>query len=136
MTISNELPTASGKGRLIILWTLSVLTALTFLAAGVPKLIGAPAMVEIFVKVGFGQWFRYFTGILEVSSAICLLLPRYAFYGAVALAAVMIGAIIAQLTVLEHSIGAPVVLLIIAGAIAYPRRPVWLHTAGGNQVRG
>ena len=136
MTMSNELPTASGKRRLIILWTLSVLTALTFLAAGVPKLIGAPAMVEIFVKVGFGQWFRYFTGILEVSSAICLLIPRYAFYGAVALAAVMIGAIIAQQTVLEHSLGAPVVLLIIAGAIAYLRRPAWLRTAGGNQVRG
>ena len=96
----------------------------------------APAMVEIFVKVGFGQWFRYFTGILEVSSAICLLIPRYAFYGAVALAAVMIGAIIAQLTVLEHSLGAPVVLLIIAGAIAYLRRPAWLHTAGESQVRG
>ena len=136
MTISNELPTASGKGRLIILWTLSVLTALTFLAAGVPKLIGAPAMVEIFVKVGFGQWFRYFTGIMEVSSAICLLIPRYAFYGAVVLAMVMIGAIIAQLTVLENSLGAPVVLLIIVGAIAYLRRPAWLHTAGGNQVRG
>jgi putative oxidoreductase len=136
MTMSNDLPTASGKRRLIILWTLSVLTALTFLAAGVPKLIGAPAMVEIFVKVGFGQWFRYFTGTLEVSSAICLLIPRYAFYGAVALAAVMIGAIIAQLTVLEHSLGAPVVLLIIAGAIAYLRSPAWLHTAGESQVRG
>jgi putative oxidoreductase len=136
MTMSNELPATSGKGRLIILWTLSVLTALTFLAAGIPKLIGAPAMVEIFDKVGFGQWFRYFTGILEVSSAIGLLIPRYAFYGAVALAMVMIGAIIAQLTVLEHFLGTPVVLLVIAGIIAYPRKPAWLHTAGGKQVRG
>jgi putative oxidoreductase len=136
MTMSNELPSTSGKGGLIILWTLSVLTALTFLAAGIPKLIGAPAMVEIFDKVGFGQWFRYFTGILEVSSAICLLIPPYAFYGAVALAMVMIGAIIAQLTVLEHSLGAPVGLLVIAGIIAYLRKPAWLHTAGGKQVRG
>ena len=136
MTMSNELPTASGKRRLIILWTLSVLTALTFLAAGVPKLIGAPAMVEIFDKVGFGQWFRYFTGILEVSSAICLLIPRYAFYAAVALAVVMIGAIVAQLTVLAHSLGAPVALLVTTGVIAYLRKPAQLHTAGGNQVRG
>jgi ketosteroid isomerase-like protein len=67
MTMSNELPATSGKGRLIILWTLSVLTALTFFAAGGPKLAGAPAMVEIFDKVGFGQWFRYFTGLLEVN---------------------------------------------------------------------
>ena len=135
MTMSNELPTASGKGRLIILWTLSVLTALTFLAAGIPKLIGAPAMVEIFVKVGFGQWFRYFTGILEVSSAICLLIPRYAFYGAVALAAVMIGAIIAQLTVLAGSPAAPVALLVLNGVIAYLRKPVQLPIAGGDRVR-
>jgi putative oxidoreductase len=92
--------------------------------------------IQIFVKVGFGQWFRYFTGILEVSSAICLLIPRYAFYGAVTLAAVMIGVIIAQLTVLEHSLGAPVVLLIVAGVIAYLRRPAWLYRAEGNQVRG
>jgi putative oxidoreductase len=136
MTMSNELPATSGKGRLIILWTLSVLTVLTFLAAGIPKLIGAPAMVEIFDKVGFGQWFRYFTGALEVSSTIGLLIPRYAFYGAVALAMVMIGAIVAQLTVLEHSLCAPVVLLVIAGIIAYLRKPVWLHTAGGKPVRG
>ena len=88
------------------------------------------------LKVWCEKWFRYFTGILEVSSAICLLIPRYAFYGAVTLAAVMIGAIIAQLTVLEHSLGAPVVLLIVAGVIAYLRKPAWLHTAGGNQVRG
>jgi putative oxidoreductase len=132
MTMSIERPAASGKGRLIILWTLSVLTALVFVAAGGPKLAGAPAMVDIFNKVGFGQWFRYFTGLLEVTSAICLLIPRYAFYGAVALAVVMIGAIIAQLTVLEHSLGAPVALLVIAGVIAYLRKPAWLHIAGGN----
>jgi len=136
MTMPNELPAASGKGRLIILWALSALTALTFLAAGVPKLIGAPAMVEIFDKVGFGQWFRYFTGLLEVTSAIGLLVPRYAFYAAVSLAVVMIGAIIAQLTVLAHSLGAPVALLVITGVIAYLRKPAQLLIAGGNQVRG
>ena len=132
MTMSNELRAASGKGRLIILWTLSVLTALTFLAAGGPKLAGSPAMVEIFDKVGFGQWFRYFTGLMEVTAAICLLIPRRAFYGVVALAVVMIGAIIAQLTVLEHSLAAPVALLVITGIIGYLRKPAWLHIGGGN----
>jgi putative oxidoreductase len=136
MTVSNELPAVSGKGRVIILWTLSVLTALTFIAAGVPKLAGASAMVELFDKVGFGQWFRYFTGLLEVTASIGLLIPRYAFYAAIALAVVMIGAIIAQLTVLAHSLGAPVALLVIIGVMAYLRKPAWLHTAGEKQVRG
>src|ERR1700688_3414919 len=100
MTTSREVPAASGKGRLIVFWTLSVMTALAFIAAGGSKLAGAPAMVEIFDKVGVGQWFRHFTGLLELTAGVGFLLPPFAFYAAVALAVVMIGAIIAQLTVL------------------------------------
>jgi putative oxidoreductase len=84
MTMSNELRAASGKGRLIILWTLSVVTALAFIVAGSSKLAGAPAMVEIFDKVGVGQWFRYFTGLVELTAGIGLLISRYAFYAALA----------------------------------------------------
>lgn len=135
MTMSNELPAASGKGRLITLWTLSVLTALAFIVAGGSKLAGVPAMVTIFDKVGVGQWFRYFTGVVELTAGIGLLISRYAFYAAVALAVVMIGAIIAQLTVLEHSLGAPIALLVFTGVIGYLRRPAQVLIAGGNQVR-
>jgi putative oxidoreductase len=135
MTISNELPAASGKGHLITLWTLSVMTALTFLGAGGSKLAGVPAMVEIFDKVGAGQWFRYFTCLLELTAGIGLLISRYAFYAAVALAVVMIGAIIAQLTVLAGSPGVPIALLVIIGVVGYLRKPAQLLTAGGNQVR-
>jgi len=69
------------------------MTALAFIAAGGAKLAGVPAMVEIFDKVGVGQWFRYFTGLLELAAGIGLLISRYAFYAAVVLAVVMIGAI-------------------------------------------
>ncbi|HEY4381435.1 MAG TPA: DoxX family protein [Acidobacteriaceae bacterium] len=134
MTTSNGVQAASGKGRLIILWTLSVLTALAFIVAGGSKLVGTPAMVVIFDKVGFGQWFRYFTGVVELTAGIGLLIPRYALYGALALVVVMIGAIIAQLTVLEHSLGAPVVLLLFNGIIAYLRKPAQLPTVGENRV--
>jgi uncharacterized membrane protein YphA (DoxX/SURF4 family) len=86
MTTSNELPATSGKGRIIILWTLSVVTALAFIVAGGSKLAGVPAMIQIFDKVGVGQWFRYFTGLVELTAGICLLISRYAFYAALALA--------------------------------------------------
>jgi len=135
MTMSNELPAASGKGRRIILWTLSVLTALAFIAAGGSKLAGAPAMVKIFDKVGVGQWFRYFTGFVELTAGIGLLISRYAFYAALALAVVMIGATITQLTVLAGSPAAPVALLVLNGVIAYLRKPVHLPIAGGDRVR-
>jgi uncharacterized membrane protein YphA (DoxX/SURF4 family) len=123
MITTNTLPVHSGKVRLITLWVLSGLVALAFLGAGGAKLAGAPAMVELFDKVGRGQWFRYFTGLMEVAGGIGLLIPRYAFYAAGLLAVVMVGAIIAHLTVLGTSPTAPVVLLVLSGTIAWLRKP-------------
>src|SRR6267143_3279581 len=123
MITTSELPATSVKGRLIALWILSGLVALAFIGAGGSKLAGAAAMVEVFDKVGLGQWFRYFTGLLEVAAGIGLLISRYAFYAAVLLAMVMVGAIIAHITVLGSSPAAPVVLFVLTGVIAYLRKP-------------
>ena len=123
MITTIERPVVSGNGRLITLWILSGLAALAFIGAGGAKLVGALVMVELFDKVGLGQWFRYFTGLLEVTGGIGLLISRYAFYAAALLATVMVGAIIAHLTVLGSSPTAPVVLFVLAGTIAYLRRP-------------
>jgi len=114
---------ASGKGRLLTLWILSALVALTFLGAGAAKLAGAAVMVDLFAKVGLGQWFRYFTGLLEVAAGIGLLISRYAFYAAFLLGMVMVGAFIAHVTVLGSSPAAPVVLFVLTGIIAYLRKP-------------
>ena len=122
MTTTNALPANSRKGRLIALWTLSGLVAVAFIGAGGTKLAGVPAMVEMFAKVGLGQWFRYVTGLLEVAGAIGLLIPRYAFYAAVLLGIVMVGAVIAELAVLGDSPVPPVVLLVLSGIIAYLRK--------------
>ena len=123
MITTNALPATPGKGHLIAQWTLTALVALTFLAAGAGKLVGTAVMVELFDKVGLGQWFRYFTGLLEVAAGIGLLISRYAFYAAVLLAIVMFGAIIAHITVLGGSPAPAVVLLVLSGIIAYLRKP-------------
>jgi putative oxidoreductase len=123
MITTNELSAATGKGRLITLWILSGLVALAFIVAGGAKLAGAATMVELFNKIGLGQWFRYFTGLLEVTAGIALLSSRYAFRAAVLLAVVMVGAFIAHVTVLGSSPAAPVVLFVLSGIIAYFRKP-------------
>lgn len=120
---TGKIPAESGKGRAILLWTLQILAALAFLAAGASKLAGAAPMVAAFAKIGVGQWFRYLTGALEVVGAIALLIPGYAFYGGSLLAIVMVGAVIAHLAILGGSPAAPIVLLLITGTIAYLRRP-------------
>jgi putative oxidoreductase len=123
MITTNTLLAATGKGRLITLWTLSSLVALAFIAAGGGKLAGAAVMIELFDKVGLGQWFRYFTGLLEVVGGIGLLFPRYAFYATILLAIVMVGAIIAHLAVLGGSPAPAFVLLVLSGIIAFLRKP-------------
>ena len=123
MIATNTLPAASSKGRIVTLWTLSGLAALAFIGVGGLKLAGVPAMVELFDKVGLGQWFRYLTGLLEAAGGIGLLFSRYAFYGAGLLCLVMVGAITAHLTVLGGSPAPAFVLLILSGTIAYLRKP-------------
>lgn len=111
------------KGLNITCWALQGLAAVAFLAAGGSKLAAAPAMVEMFGKIGAGQWFRYLTGSLEVIGAIALLVPRAAFYGALLIAMVMVGAIVTHLAVLGGSPIPALVLLVIVGTVAWLRRP-------------
>src|SRR5713226_2248253 len=122
MTTTYELGAGRSTGRLMALWLLSGLVALAFIGAGSSKLAGAAAMVELFDKVGLGQWFRYVTGLLEVTAGIGLLISRYAFYAAVLLAIVMFGAIIAHVTVLGGSPAPAAVLFVLSGIIAYLRK--------------
>jgi putative oxidoreductase len=109
------------KGLNITCWVLQVLAAAAFVAAGGSKLASASAMVELFAKLGAGQWFRYLTGVLEVIGAVSLLVPRAAFYGAMLLAMIMVGAIVAQLAVLHASPIPPLVLLLIVVTVAWLR---------------
>jgi uncharacterized membrane protein YphA (DoxX/SURF4 family) len=120
---TNEITRTSGRGLSVTLWTIQILTAAAFLAAGASKLAGASMMVVEFEMIGLGQWFRYFTGLLEIAGAIALLPPRTAFYGAALLATVMVGAIIAHFAVLGISTAVPpLILLVLTGTIAYFRR--------------
>jgi putative oxidoreductase len=90
--------------------------------AGGSKFAGAPAMVALFNAVGIGQWFRYVTATIEVGSAIALLVPSLAPYGALALVATMTGAVFTHLFIAG---GSPLPALVLgagSAAIAWARR--------------
>ncbi len=125
MAQTSEVAGGSGKPamlRLIFGWILCVLLAFVFLMAGGMKLLSRPALVEEFNRIGLGQWFRYFTGILEVTGAVGLLVPKLSRWAALLLATVMLGAIVAHLTVLHSPPGLPIVLLVLAAITAWLRR--------------
>jgi putative oxidoreductase len=106
----------------VALWLLQALVALAFIAAGSAKLVGVPAMIALFDAIAIGQWFRYVTGGLEVLGAVLLIVPRTTAFGAVLLACVAAGAVVAHLTVLHTAPTAPVVLLALTALIAWGRR--------------
>ncbi len=120
-------PPANGSRRVwnILAWMLTIVLAIAFTFAGGVKLVDNPQMVQEFAQVGLGQWFRYFTGILEVSGAIGLLVPRFRYWAALQIATVMVGATIANLTVLHVPQIAimTTILLALALALAWLRRP-------------
>ena len=79
---------------------------------------------RIFELIGLGQWFRYFTGAVQVSGALMMLTPWTRTAGAFLLACTMIGAIVVDIFV-AHAIGfafAPLVLLCIIAATWFAGR--------------
>ena len=105
-----------------VVWTLQILAAALFLFAGTSKLVGVPMMVQMFDAIGIGQWFRYVTGAIEVVGAVLLLVPSLALFGALALAATMVGAILTHLFVIGGNPAVPIVLLAATTTIAWARR--------------
>jgi putative oxidoreductase len=106
----------------VALWVLQIAVAAMFVAAAVSKLAGAPMVVQEFDALGFGQWFRYLTAVLEIGGAVLLIVPALAHIGALVLAIVMVGAILAHTLVLGGSAMPAMVLLAATVTIAWFRR--------------
>jgi putative oxidoreductase len=120
--VAEQLSAAPGKVKNIALLVLQIACAAMFLMAGALKLAGAEKMVETFATLGFGQWFRYFTGIVEVLGAVALVIPAIAGLSALSLAVVMVCAVIAHVAVLGGSPAPAIVLLVLVGIVAWGRK--------------
>lgn len=117
--------TRRGVGN-VILWGFQVLLAALFVSGGINKLFGLQQeMVDGFAKIGLGPWFRYLTGALELAGGIGLLVPRLSGPAALGLVGVMVGAVIAHLTVLPPAAVAlvPATIGAVLGLIARSRWP-------------
>jgi putative oxidoreductase len=111
----------------LTLWFFQCFAAFAFLYFGAGKFNPrAIFWAELFAKIGFGQWFRYFTGGLEVVCAVLLLIPKTSAVAALLLACTMIGAILTHVFVLREPavvIIFPSSLLLIMIVVLWYRRP-------------
>jgi uncharacterized membrane protein YphA (DoxX/SURF4 family) len=82
-------------------WIWRGLIAALFAYIGWGKFDSAPngEWVRIFAKIGLGQWFRVFTGLVEIGGGTLFLFPRTNKVGAALLAAAMLGAIVADVAI-------------------------------------
>jgi putative oxidoreductase len=94
-------PGRRSKSRAIAAWVLRVVVGLTFLLIAATKLIGTADTVEYFEAIGWGQWFRYLTGSLDLVGAVLVFVPRCTFYGAVVLISSVGTATVLSMTVLR-----------------------------------
>jgi putative oxidoreductase len=120
--ITNRPVLAQGKWMNGIRWTVQVLVAAAFLAAGGAKLAGDSSMVAVFDQVGIGQWFRYLTGVVEITGAVLILIPKAAIFGAALLACTMAAAVFTHLTVIGGNPLPATVLLALNLLVLWLRR--------------
>jgi putative oxidoreductase len=119
-------PSATAARRRVFsvaLWALQVLLALQFAMAGLAKVFGDAAMVEMFAAIGVGQWFRYVVGALEIAGALGVLIPRLSGLAALGLLCLMAGATLTNVLVLSANPLLPIGLLVVSAVVAWGRWP-------------
>lgn len=109
-------------------WGVRILLALAFAAAGTAKLMGVPQMVANFEAMGFGQWFRYVTGAVELLGVVLILLPRTGFFGGLWLGGTMVGAVATHLLLIGGSPVPAIVLGLLCTLVVYHLRPASFRT--------
>ena len=85
-------------------WMLRGSIGVLFILFGVEKFPSRPGSewVVLFQQIGIGQWFRYFTGVVEVAGGVLVLIPRTARAGLALLAVTMAAAALILDLVIRH----------------------------------
>ncbi len=128
ITSGMQVAPATSKRRAVnyfALWALQAGLALMFAMAGLAKVGGDAAMVEMFATIGIGQWFRYVVGALELAGAVGVLIPRLSGVAALGLIGLMAGATLTNVLVLGTSPLLPIALMLLSILVTWGR---WSRT--------
>jgi putative oxidoreductase len=140
MAILPDSANAENPGIDVVDWVLRVCVAVLFGSVGYEKLSPWPGSywVTLFAEIGFGEWFMYFTGAIQVLGAVLVLVPRtsLSLIGAALVGSTMVGAIVCHLAILDTGVGGAVfpagfLVLVIAAALRRLKGP----PAGAEPVK-
>lgn len=94
-------------------WLPRVAVAIAFLSIGYSKFEAQSMWIRTFNEIGFGDWFRYLTGAIQILGALLVLIPRTCVIGIAILSSTMIGAALIWIFVLHAPGNAPIPLLVL-----------------------
>jgi uncharacterized membrane protein YphA (DoxX/SURF4 family) len=102
------------------IWILRVALAVMFVVVGFVKIPGSihPMWVRLFERIGFGQWFRYFTALVEIVGGMLMIVPSATLVSTLLLASAMMGALLVHIFVIGTGVQTVVVLALLSGIIA------------------
>ena len=117
------------KGMKIAVWAAQIIVAGIFIQSLFFKFTGAQEAIALFTTLGVEPWGRILTGVLELISAVLLFIPAFALYGAMLAALILLGAIVAHVTILGIVsnndggllFGMAVVALLLSSFVIYVR---------------
>jgi hypothetical protein len=96
----------------------AIAVGLLFVFIGYGKFESRGVWVRIFEQIGLGQWFRLFTGIVQVTGGVLLMPRRTRTAGAVLLGASMLGAAIVDVTIMRSPVViVPLLLLFVIATV-------------------
>ncbi len=106
-------------------WIIRAAVAFVFISSGLEKFSIGPAgeWIQMFAKLGLGEWFRYFTGALEIAGGLLLLVPFAARAGAALLVLCMAGAIVCHIFILGDPFSSIITAALIVAILAAARQP-------------
>lgn len=109
----------------VAVWTMTIFVGAVSVFAGADKIVHSQAWQERFVdEWGLPAGLVVVVGVLEVTGAALLLVPRRATYGGAIIAAVMIGAVGTHLVAGQlDQVLAPAIFGSLAGFVAWYRCP-------------
>ena len=96
----------------------AIAIGLLFIFIGYGKFENRGMWVQIFDQIGLGQWFRIFTGVVQLSGGVLILFRRGRTIGAALLGCTMLGAAIVDIVVIGSPVAiVPLLLLIVIAAV-------------------
>jgi uncharacterized membrane protein YphA (DoxX/SURF4 family) len=109
-------------------WVLRGGIALAFVLFGAEKFPSVPGTpwVKLFEQIGMGQWFRYFTGVVEIVGSVLVVIPWTARAGLALLAATMAAAAL----ILDFVIGRPADSILSTGLFIFLAVFWWARRSG------